>query len=157
MCRLSPVSLTGMDDIQGCSHHFPRLWGDTGLGVVLRCLQRRGWARASAWQGSGWVSSCERWAWGGLPQLLLPTRLGWGSDAGSRNREEVAVTHKGHSLWVGGGSGEDNRFVMCKGQPLEVMNPPRVFHGRQRGSELRREERVRLFLVLSKGDSGRGI
>lgn len=27
-----PVSLTGMDDIQGCSHRCPRLRGDTGLG-----------------------------------------------------------------------------------------------------------------------------
>lgn len=69
---LPPVSLTGMDDIQCYSHRFPRLRGDTGLGVVLRCLQRRGWARASAWQGRGWVSNCERWAWVTHP-------LGWGS------------------------------------------------------------------------------
>lgn len=67
-----PVSLTGMDDIQGCSHRFPRLRGDAGLGVALRCPQRRGWARASAWQGRVWVSNCERWAWVTHPYYLHP-------------------------------------------------------------------------------------
>lgn len=102
VCRLSPVSLTGMDDIQGCSHRFPRLRGDTGLGVVLRCLQRRGWARASAWQGRGWVSNCERWAWGDLPLSPLPVRLRPGSAAGGQCREEVTVAHKdGYPLFAG--------------------------------------------------------
>lgn len=99
-----------MDDIQGYSHHFPRLRGDTGLGVALRCLQRRGWARASAWQGRGWVSNHERWAWVTHP-------LGWGPGVLQAARAERRSTVCRLLVAMG-----NNRFVLCKGQPLEVMN-----------------------------------
>lgn len=64
--------LQGWMTSQGCSRHHPRLQGDTGLGVVLRCCQRRGCrARGSAWQGSGWVSTCDRGALGPPTSLVL--------------------------------------------------------------------------------------
>lgn len=98
-----PVSLTGMDDIQGCSRRCPRLQGDTGLGVVLRCSQRTGcWARAAAWQGSGWVSSYEQWAWGILPHhlYLLGRSRGMLQIARAERRSQRRTRVGIHSLQV---------------------------------------------------------